>query len=310
MSEDEHIIGVYFPPSARPEELEEEVRDVAGQETGIQAIMGDFNAYNEIWGGPDSKTTPKGRALATTLEQAQLKLIQRTMKGVPTWQRGERRATLDLVVGRGPPQGSTWQRRDNQLGLSDHDIILAEIEVGNQDIRTTKGIDWNFWDEYTEGTEGEAAPENPIDAARWIMAKGVRTKYLCSQSKRWWNQEVEQARKDFRRANRNKDGSQPRREQARGLKRAYNKAIKKAKKECWENFVKSAREGVRGEFYRMVKLLQTPFGSRERGTMPVELWGPNGQTARTDAEKVTLCQTALFPIRAEQLQGRGMQEEA
>ena len=82
ISKDGHITEVYFPPSTKPKELEEEIRKMIVQETGTQAIIRDFNAYNGVWGGTDSKTNLKDRTLVDILEFIQLKLCQRAMKGI------------------------------------------------------------------------------------------------------------------------------------------------------------------------------------------------------------------------------------
>ncbi|KAI5780587.1 hypothetical protein DFH27DRAFT_529617 [Peziza echinospora] len=132
---------------------------------------------------------------------------------------------------------------------------------------------------HLEEEEKDSSPLDPSDVARWAMAKGIKTKYLCSQSKRWWNKEVEENRRDFRRANRNRTREEAGRRIANELKREYNKAIKRAKKDCWERFIETAREGVRGEFWKMVKVLQTPFGGTKKGSMPEELWNPAEEVA-------------------------------
>ena len=157
---------------------------------------------------------------------------------------------------------------------SDHEVITWEIHdpvpQSNETSSTFTG--WSLrklMDKDKEGEERRAAAkrdwmqaqaDRPIlddnssaadteREAQWIgeeitdiLNRHAKRLRICSRSKRWWNDEISQLRKDLGRTKRAAKNRQATRKQVAAARRLFSRAIRKAKRSMWNNFLQDASD--------------------------------------------------------------------
>ena len=88
--------------------------------------------------------------------------------------------------------------------------------------------------------------EDLEDEIEWIQAtlvdilnENMKVITICARSKRWWNDDIKAKRQNLGRATRRRRGEGGQ-EEEKGAKKALKRAIKKARRECWEDFLNRA----------------------------------------------------------------------
>jgi len=101
----------------------------------------------------------------------------------------------------------------------------------------------------------------------------ARAKRWCSRSKPWWTEELAELLKQLGRARRRPAGIGRTRDARRNLRRA----IRKAKKECWNKFLQEANVGIYGsinvkivlQYYAGTRSLYIQEGRQDKGRKTV-----------------------------------------
>jgi len=141
----------------------------------------------------------------------------------------------------------------------------------------------------------EATEEGVTAEARWIrdtaaniLDKFTKPRRMCMRSKRWWNQEITDLRKELgkaRRADRDhRTGA------TRAARRSLRRAIRKAKKACWNNFLENASSE---DVWTAVKYTSPRPDDSAKPLISGD------QTAITREEKEHMILTAAFPAPPE-----------
>ncbi len=75
-----------------------------------------------------------------------------------------------------------------------------------------------------------------------ILNKNCKLVRVTSYSKRWWNKKVETARKFWAKEKRTWGKITPDREKFKQARNAFYRIVRKAKRECWQNFLEGEEE--------------------------------------------------------------------
>ena len=142
--------------------------------------------------------------------------------------------------------------------------------------------------------DDNSTPEETEREAQWIgeevtnilnhHAKRLR---VCSRSKRWWNDEISQLRTDLGRTKRAAKHGQATRKQVAAARRLYFRAIRKAKKIMWNNFLQDTSDE---DVWRATQYT-APWTGQITGTLRDE----DGNEAATLREKAQMMTKVGFP---------------
>ena len=232
-----------------------------------------MNAYSSMW-NPHCRQSINAGPLEELIESYEL--IVNNDTEFPTRPSSPGISIIDLALTSpdlGPLQ--VWEIPEEYPSLSDHELILIEwedIDTQGQENTQAAMSGWSIKnlledDKLRQAAQGEWKKSNedrqPLDLlctkqeldqeVEWFDKKLVEllnnhakiTQITC-YSKQWWNKEVAEARliwaKDKRRLGRNEDLK----EEFKQARNWYYQTIRKAKRECWQNFLqgKSQSPGV------------------------------------------------------------------
>ena len=117
--------------------------------------------------------------------------------------------------------------------------------------------------------------------------------------KRWWNEEVAQARKTWAKEKKTWGQVTPNREKLKQARNMFYRLVRKAKRECWQNFLEGKEETldpakIRPEDKNRCWTALKYTKAKANSTTPA-LIGPNNEVATTMQEKEALVRAYAFP---------------
>lgn len=124
-----------------------------------------------------------------------------------------------------------------------------EKEEEEQGERTepTLGVTWGLRAEGRPTITDSSTAEGFEDEIEWIQRslvdlpnKHTRRITVCNRSKQWWNDDVRDKRKVLGRAKRRRRQGEDTEQVVRAAKRELRRTTRKAKRECWEEFLNRA----------------------------------------------------------------------
>jgi len=149
---------------------------------------------------------------------------------------------------------------------SDHEVLFWRLLGEGTPITGGSSMGWNVADLRADKDKlkearshwlqkaGNRAPfpeapsaEEVEDEAMWIhlsMAETLNTfakkRRVCARSKRWWTPEISELRTALGRAKRQRTQGRITRRQVKDARRVLRRAIRKAKRDTWNNFLQEA----------------------------------------------------------------------
>ncbi|ODM14623.1 hypothetical protein SI65_09968 [Aspergillus cristatus] len=177
---------------------------------------------------------------------------------------------------------------------------IQTLQANPQALEEAKG-DWQARTESRPCLGDSCSSEDLAGEAIWIQealtavlnrhAKQLRVTPL---SKRWWGTEIKEARRTYSQARRAWQGQEISTTELREVRNSYYRAIRRAKRTCWETFLEGATDqpGL-GDTARCWRALDYTK-PKTMATTPT-LHGPQGQLASSIDEKEALIQETAFP---------------
>lgn len=230
-------------------------------------IVGDMNAHSTMW-NPHCHKRQNAGPLETLIETYEL-LVNNDPDYATRLSSGGI-SIIDLAL-TSPQLGPlrVWEIPEEYPSLSDHELILVEWEeMEEEKSRSQQGSStgWNIQkpldDEQLFSTartawieEGigrpylsiESSMQDLDDEVEWFEAKlsqlldrHAKITRVGAYSKRWWNKEVAEARKVWAQDKKKYGRNISFKEELRQARNAYYHTIRKAKRECWQNFLQGA----------------------------------------------------------------------
>jgi len=236
-------------------------------------IAGDMNAHSKMWN--PRTTRPRNNGFWEQLIQDHDLVIWNSEEESRMGAGAEIHSIIDLTLS-SPVVNLNWCIAHDQATSSDHEVLQWEIlgeASWEDDVSTaTTGWDVDGWDPrgkeeeeakaageararaqecYRRGVQdtpvlGDGSTVAEIDIAAAALRAAIvetldqhaRKKRWCSRSKRWWTPELRDVRKALGRARRKRRVAGMSRVQE--ARRSLRRAIRKAKKECWNRFLTEA----------------------------------------------------------------------
>ncbi|ODM18159.1 hypothetical protein SI65_06030 [Aspergillus cristatus] len=284
-------------------------------------LVGDFNAHSPLW-NPLARARVNARPLENLVDEAGLYINNEL--GVPT--RPKRTPGISIIdlalttVSMGPLE--MWTVDQEHPTGSDHELIIMEwtsleristipsqyvtgwqiqtLQANPQALEEAKG-DWQARTESRPCLGNSCSSEDLAGEAIWIQealtavlnrhAKQLRVTPL---SKRWWGTEIKEARRTYSQARRAWQGQEISTTELREVRNSYYRAIRRAKRTCWETFLEGATDqpglGDTARCWRALNYTKP----RTMATTPT-LRGPQGQLASSIDEKEALIRETAFP---------------
>ncbi len=107
---------------------------------------------------------------------------------------------------------------------------------------------------------------------------------VTSYSKRWWNKEVAQACKEWAKEKRLWGQITPNREKLKQARNAFYRFVRKAKRECWQNFLEGTEEPNTAQVQREDKnrcWIALKYTKPKSNSTTLAFIGPNNEIAVT-----------------------------
>jgi hypothetical protein len=120
---------------------------------------------------------------------------------------------------------------------------------------------------------------------------------LCARSKRWWNEEIAQRRRELGRAKRRWRARKGTRREVREAKRIWQKAIREAKRRTWEEFLQNAKDD---EVWSVIR-----YTKPNKVTSVPTITDSRGNVADTHEAKSDMLARMAFPPPVEYDGGSG-----
>jgi ribonuclease HI len=303
------------------------IEDVSWNEIleGRCLFLGDFNAHSTLW-NPLARARANAGPLEDLIEGENLFINNEP--GIPTRPKVTPGISIiDLTfttVSMGPLRA--WAvDEDHQTG-SDHEMIVMEwasmehgsmapskevtgwqiqaLEADPQTLEATKHT-WQTYAEQRDQLSDTCSVDDLTTEAIWAQetltavlnqhAKPVR---VTPRSKRWWSQEIRDAREDYSQARRAWQAQEIPTDSYHETRNNYYRTIRRAKRACWEAFLGGGPTDLLGqpdaEDTARCWLALSLTKSKTTATTPT-LRGPQGQTASTISEKEALIRETAFP---------------
>jgi hypothetical protein len=130
-----------------------------------------------------------------------------------------------------------------------------------------------------------------------ILNKHAKKITLCARSKRWWNEEIAQRRRELGRAKRRWRTRKGSRREAKEAKRLWQKTIRNAKRQTWEDFLQNAKDEEVWSVIRYTK-------PNKVSSVPT-ITDSRGNTADTHDDKADMLARMAFPPPVEYDGGSG-----
>ena len=292
-------------------------------------LVGDFNAHSPIW-NPLARARVNAGPLEDLIDEAGLYINNEL--GVST--RPKRTPGISIIdlalttVSMGPLE--MWTVDQEHPTGSDHELIIMEwasleristvpsqdvtgwqIQALQADLQALEGAkgDWQTRTQSRPCLGDSCSSEDLAGEAIWIQealtavlnqhAKQLRVTPL---SKRWWGMEIKGARRNYSHARKAWQEQGISTAELREVRNSYYRAIRQAKRTCWETFLggATAHPGP-GDTARCWQALK--YTKPRIATTTPTLHGPEGQLASSIDKKETLIRETTFP------QARGDNQE-
>jgi ribonuclease HI len=272
------VASIYIPSNTRNKEEDEyqlacrmqELQRIIDREKSVNPrleilIAGDFNRHDSLWGGPSvalEQRQGEGAKVIDFLEQNNLQLL--APRGVATWERGEWKSTIDLIMASERLSEDTIKCKiwDNEYG-SDHRAIHTAIsmdqdqELPQVERYLIQKADWKAVRETIKQTLVSAPfPTSNVEEMQQYIQHTTEDaiEQHCPKAKpstygkRWWTPDLTALRRNYtwtrniarsRRRQGNRDANL---EAATKMARHdFHHAIKKQKKQHWNEFLDDAK---------------------------------------------------------------------
>ena len=317
------IVAVYVPCQDRPalqkvikliKEATKEAYKQAAGELLETLIIGDFNRHDYLWGGDDISNERQGEAEPITEMIAQMNLQSLLPRGTPTWQRNNHQSTIDLVLAGGelPELLRKCDIYETEHG-SDHSAIRSEFDI--QTLQRPKSIRY-AWDNAPWGKIREAITrqigqqpcyEQEVQSqADWLIKIVKDTVFALTPvakpspyAKRWWSTELTELRRIYtywrNRARATKHTNTANialEEQARKASKEYFGAIRKRKKDHWDDFLADNTN-----IWKATRFLS----SETQASRIPPLTKPNGDLVVKTEDQAAVLMEGFFPLVPDQI---------
>ena len=302
------------------------IEDVGWDEVleGRCLLLGDFNAHSPIW-NPLANIRTNAGPLESLIEEESLYINNEP--GVPTRPKATPGISIiDLAlttVSMGPLQA--WMvDRDHSTG-SDHELLVMEWatiehlseppsrEVTGWQIQALQADPQNLenaersWQAYSEQRtqlDDTCSADELAGEAVWIqetltavLDQHAQPVWVTPRSKRWWNQEIKDARGVYCQARRAWQVQIISTNELREARNSYYRTIRRSKRACWEAFLRGPTELpdlTSAEDTARCWLALGFTKPKSTATTPT-LRGPQGQLATSVNEKEALIREIAFP---------------
>ncbi|KAI0996243.1 hypothetical protein K3495_g11936 [Podosphaera aphanis] len=240
---------------------------------GRTILVGDFNAHSIYW-NPECRRRERAETLEALIDKYEL-IVNNDM-AVPTRPKNTAgHSIIDLTITT-PALGfvAAWSIDPEYATPSDHELITFDLE----NLEYTQGClgpskevtGWALKDLTTEQEKNmenqwkAIAEEHPailttcrreeLDLeAQWIsdilaqmFDHNCKTLRICARSKRWWNDDVSQARSQHKAQRRKFQSQEISLEEYKVNRNAYYRKIRKAKDQCFEKWIQGNEEPPKG----------------------------------------------------------------
>ncbi|XP_044766645.1 uncharacterized protein LOC123322723 [Coccinella septempunctata] len=262
------ICSAYFPGDAMfppPNEVRKLVAFCRGK--NLQLLVAcDANSHHTTWGSTD--INERGEHLFDFILEEALFVLNRG--SVPTFVTKNRAEVLDIKLCSQylSTKITDWRVSDTPSG-SDHRNIQFNIELGGKPIQEYRNPRLTDWDGYKLSLQRNLRSINvnvnnheDLERLANSMGQAIVSAYHdenCPLRKKsdnrkvsWWNSKLEKLRKEVRKKF-NGAKSAGEWEVYRQILTLYNKEVRKAKRESWENFCSSIEDAASGT--RLHKIL-------------------------------------------------------
>ena len=293
-------------------------------------LLGDFNAHSPLW-NPQVRARVNAGPLENLIDEAGLYINNEL--GIPTRPKSTPGISIiDLAlttISMGPLE--MWTVDQERPTGSDHELIVMEWTPLEQGITATSQNvtgwqiqtlqanaqaleeakqDWQTRAQSQPYLGDTCSAEDLAGEAIWIQetltavlnqhAKQLR---VTPQSKRWWGPEIKEARRTYSHARQEWKGQGISTTALREVRNSYYRAIRRAKRTCWETFLEGATDQPSlGDSARCWQALG--YTKPRTATTTPTLHGPQGQLASSIDEKEALIRETAFP------QAPGVSQEA
>ncbi len=289
-------------------------------------IAGDINTHSPLW-----KPHCQRRQNAAILEDFidQFALIINNEPGRSTRPASQGVSVIDLALSTtelGPL--TLWEIPEDYPALSDYELILLrweDIDVNLSQPNISKATGWDIQgliedkDKFSKAQKEwvSQSQERPIlknscncfaldQEVKWIedTLTNILNAYskimrVTCYSKRWWNEEVAKARKIWAKEKKVWGQVTPNREKLKQARNAFYHIVRKAKRECWQDFLEGKEERsvgaqIRPEDINRCWTALKYTKPKSNSTTPA-LIGPNNEVAVTMQDKEALVRAHAFP---------------
>jgi ribonuclease HI len=291
---------------------------------GRAILMGDFNAHSPLW-NPQARTRSNAAPLEALIRQHGLQI--ENDPELPTRPKSSPGISIiDLTLTtREMGALTSWAIHTEHSTGSDHELILLEwpdvaeptpeisTEITGWQIQTLLE-DQDAADKAKAAWEEKAAQrmrlsdscssESVVEEAEWLQStltevlnQNAKALRVSAFSKRWWNAEIKEKRRQFARARRAWKAGNITEESLREARNGFYCTIRRAKRECWSKFLsggESSREKLGSEDTARCWQALRYTKPQTTGATPA-LSGPEGQSVTSTQEKAALIKAVTFP---------------
>ena len=268
-------------------------------DTNVDGILSfDSNSHSVLWGCPD--TDERGEQLEMLCAQYNLEIMNSGT--VPTFMntRGHN-SIIDITLVKGQNHGCTsWRVLDKQYFFSDHRCIEYSISLAETEKSQVKKTDWVKFNSLlpTEEVRYHAWSAHTIELEARLIHKCITTALSSStymaplkvKSARFWSNELHRQKMNVRKleAKWQSNKTIENRELFMLEKKAFQRAVRKAKRKSWKTFTDSISnpKGM-AHLYRCLK------GKTNESIGLLKKSGNNGYTRNT-SETITCLMNEHF----------------
>ena len=271
-------------------------------------VAADANAHHTVWGSSDCNR--RGKALLDYIGSTSLCVCN--VGTEPSFVVQNRKEVIDITLSSFDcaHRISRWNV-SSDISFSDHKYIEFDFMFNDSEpqalSRNVRNTDWDVFAQHTdsrlEQCKEESMPTSPADVE--ILASYVNLSFqeamkkacpLKRKKKRktvpYWSRELTELRREARRLQRiaRRAGNDPITwENYVNARRAFQRALKRAKRESWRSFCQEV-EGCAptARIYRLLKNEVHPLGL---------LKGPNGEYTKNPSETIELLLRTHFPSK-------------
>ena len=195
-----------------------------------------------------------------------------------------------------------WTPLEQEVSATSHNVTGWQIQTlqANTQVLEEAKWDWQTRAQSRPPLGDTCSAEDLAGEAIWIQetltavlnqhAKQLR---VTPQLKRWWGPVIREARGTYSHARKRK-GQEISTTELREVRNSYYRAIRRAKRICWESFLEGATDQQgKGNTARCWQALD--YTKPRVATTTPTLHGPQGQLASSIVEKEALIRETAFP---------------